>query len=87
MTDKKPHVHELKAKDFFLDPPEDTMRGGPRMAQGRPWQLMHTFPQDGRAVDVMLSDDRVCVVCWRDGKIVGDGYPTDAIVKYWRPRS
>jgi len=87
MTDKKPHVHELKAHDFFLDRPHDTMSGGPRIVHGPPWQQMASFPQDGRAVDVILDDDRICVVCWRDGKIVGDGFPAGAIVKYWRARS
>jgi len=86
MTDRKPFVHELKAHDFFMEAPHDTMSGGPRMGHSPfPWHPMDNFPRDGSAVDVLLEDGRLCVVCWRGDAIVGDGYPGGAY--QWRRRS
>ena len=81
--EKKPFVHELKARDFFLDPPEDTMSGA-RLRHSPPWRLMETMPRD-RTVEVMCVDDSVHIVAWVEGRIVGDGYPGGA--RYWRERS
>ena len=86
MTDKKPFVHELKAADFFLESPGDSMSTAIGARHGKPWKPMETLPHD-RTVEVYGPDDRIHVVAWIAGRgiVGGEDYPGDA--KCWRERS
>ena len=84
MTDKK-IIHELKANDFFLDPPKDNMSLD-LMHDPRPWLPIEECPRDGRTFEVICPDDRVYVVALIGGRLVGsDGYPGAPM--FWRERS
>ena len=85
MTDKKPFVHELKAADFFLEPPIDSM-SATGVRHGKPWKPMEAFPHD-RTVEVYGPDDRIHVVAWIEGRgiVGGEDYPGEP--KCWRERS
>ena len=76
---EKPFVHELKAADFILEAPSDSMAG-------RPWNPIEEMPRDGRTVEVICPDDRVYVVALIGGRIVGgDDYPGAPL--FWRERA
>ena len=81
MTEKKTVLHELKALDFLLDSPADSMS-----PDSRPWHPIEEMPRDGRTVEVICPDDRVYVVALIGGSIRGDAdYPGAPL--FWRERA